>query len=217
VEVKTMKDKFTLADITALLNKVAADMKSRVEELRELDSVIGDGDLGITIELAAGALSDTLATLKPNDLGELFLKAGLNINKVSPSTFGTLLAAGFMGTAKVVKGKKEITVADFAAMGDGAIDGIKMRGKAEVGDKTMLDSLVPAVNAFKDKMKGSAFAPSMDAGVKASEGGMNATVNMTAKHGRASRHQGGTVKIRDGGATAVYYIIDSFVRHVKEL
>jgi phosphoenolpyruvate---glycerone phosphotransferase subunit DhaL len=209
---------FTLDNIKSVLKLVAADIKGRAEELRELDAVVGDGDLGITIELAANAMSTFLETASVNNIGELLMKCGMNINKASPSTFGTLLAAGFLGAAKASANKKEITADDLSLMGISAIDGIKNRGKADVGDKTMLDSLVPAVDAFKEALKNKTdLSQALDAAVKASEAGMWATVKMQAKHGRASRHQAGTVEIRDGGATAMYYIIDSFAGHMKAL
>ncbi len=212
------KSIFTLDDIKSVLKQVATDIKGRAEELRELDAVVGDGDLGITIELAGNAMLAFLDTSAAGNIGELLMKCGLNINKASPSTFGTLLAAAFLGAARAGANKKEITVDDLALMGGGAVDSIKMRGKADVGDKTMLDSLVPAVNALKDSLaKKAGLSQALDAAVKAAEAGMWATVKMQAKHGRASRHQAGTVEIRDGGATAMYYLIDSFARHMKSL
>jgi len=207
---------FTLADMSATLKKVAADMKGHVEELRELDAVIGDGDLGITIALAANAMQTFLETVSVNHIGEMLMKCGMSINKASPSTFGTLLASAFLGAGRAVGNKEEIAVDDLLLMGNGAIDGIKTRGKADLGDKTMLDSLAPAVQAFRGKLESKAgIDRALDAGVAASEAGMQATVEMQAKHGRASRHQAGNVKIRDAGATAMYYGIESFSRHLK--
>jgi len=85
------------------------------------------------------------------------------------------------------------------------------RGKATVGDKTMLDSLVPAVEAFDKEIKGHmTVAQALHAAAIAAEGGMQATINMKAKYGRASWRQEGSVGVRDAGATAVYYLIRSF-------
>ena len=101
-------------------------------------------------------------------------------------------------------------------MGKGAIDGIKQRGKAEVGDKTMLDSLVPAVETFQRNLdKRESFAEALNAAVLAAEAGMQATAGMKARVGRGSYRQDGTVGVRDGGATAMYYLIESFVRHLN--
>ncbi len=207
-------DTLDVARFAVILKEVATDLKNRAEELRQLDAILGDGDLGVTIELASKAMSDYLATQNDDDVGKLLMNTGLNINKVSPSTFGTVLANAFMGAGKAIFGKKPVEIKDLALMGDGAIESIKKRGKAEVGDKTVIDALVPAVETFKkENGKGDAKA-ALAAAVKAAEAGMKATANMKAKFGRAKWFQEKSVGVQDGGATALYYMIESFVRHL---
>ena len=207
--------KLTSKDIVSILTKVAADMKGHINELRELDAIIGDGDLGITMELGANAMASFLASANEADVGKMLVRCGISINKANPSTFGTLLASAFMGAGKAVQNKTEITAADLALMGNGAIEGIKNRGKAEVGDKTMLDTLVPAVAAFKKSLdEKMSIAEALKAAVSAAEAGMQATASMRAKVGRGSYRQNGTVGVRDGGATAMYFMAESFARHL---
>ena len=141
--------RFNRSDLTSVLIKVASDMNGHVDQLRDLDAVMGDGDLGVTIGMGSDAMIAYLAAQDETDIGKMLVKCGMNVNKVNPSTFGTLQASAFMGAGKAVLNKTEITVVDLISMGKGAIDGIKKRGKAEVGDKTMLDSLVPAVETFQ--------------------------------------------------------------------
>ncbi len=206
------------ADLISILVKVAGDMKGHVDELRDLDAVMGDGDLGVTVGMGSDALISYLAAPDETDLGKMLVKCGMNVNKVNPSTFGTLQASAFMGAGKAVLGKTEIMVEDLIAMEKGAIDGIKKRGKAEVGDKTMLDSLVPAVETFQRSFteKGDVVA-ALKAAVSAAEAGMLATDHMKAKFGRGSWRPDGTVGKRDGGAAAFYYMIESFARHMEDL
>ena len=83
--------------LTSVLKSVAADLKTHSEELRQLDAKVGDGDLGVTIELASQAMTDYLALSAETDMGKLLAQCGMSINKVSPSTFGTILASAFMG------------------------------------------------------------------------------------------------------------------------
>jgi len=207
--------KLTSKDIISILTEVAADMKGHINELRDLDAIIGDGDLGITIELGANAMVSFLASANETDIGKMLASCGMSINKANPSTFGTLLAAAFLGAGKAVQNKPDITAADFVLMGNGAIDGIKNRGKAEVGDKTMLDSLVPAVEAFEKSLnKKKSTAEAMQAAVSAAEAGMQATASMRAKVGRGSYRQDGTVGVRDGGATAMYFLVESFAKYL---
>ena len=208
--------KLNSEDIISILKEVAIDMKEHIDELRELDAAIGDGDLGVTIELGANAISSYLAAPDEADIGKMLVKCGMNINRANPSTFGTLLAAAFLSAGKEVQNKTTINADDLASMGNGAINGIKMRGKAEVGDKTMLDSLVPAVNAFQGSFEENGdIAEALQAAVAAAEAGMQATADMKAKVGRGSYRPDGTVGVRDGGATAMYFLVESFTRHLN--
>ncbi len=210
--------KLNRADLTSVLIKVAGDMKGHVDQLRDLDAAMGDGDLGVTVGMGCDALIAYLAAPDETDIGKMLVKCGMNVNKVNPSTFGTLQASAFMGAGKAVLNKTEITVVDLMAMGNGAIDGIKKRGKAEVGDKTMLDSLVPAVETFRRSFtEKEDIAEALKAAVSAAEAGMLATDNMKAKFGRGSWRPDGTVGKRDGGATAFYFMIESFARHLRDL
>jgi len=206
------------ADLISVLVQVAGDMKGHIDQLRDLDAVMGDGDLGVTVGMGSDALISYLAAPDETDLGKMLVKCGMNVNKVNPSTFGTLQASAFMGAGKAVLNKTQIMVEDLIAMGNGAIDGIKKRGKAEVGDKTMLDSLVPAVETFQRSFteQGDIVA-ALKAAVSAAEAGMLATDHMKAKFGRGSWRPDGTVGKRDGGATAFYYMIESFARHLEDL
>ena len=204
----------TAINIVSTLKEVAADWESHSEELRQLDAVIGDGDLGVTTELASKAIREYLVSPDEDNIGQLLVKCSVQFNKASPSTFGTLLASAFMGAGKVALGKEKIDIKDLALMGDGAIDGVKKRGKAEAGDKTMLDCLIPAVEAFRKELADVADSKvALGAAVTAAEAGMKATITMMSKHGRAGWHRENSIGVQDAGATAMYYIIESFVRH----
>ena len=205
----------TAINIVSILKEVAADLESHSEELRQLDAIIGDGDLGVTVELGSRALREYLTSPDEDNIGQLLTKCGISFNKASPSTFGTLLASAFMGAGKVAMEKEKIEIKDLGPIGDGAVEGIKKRGKAEVGDKTMLDCLAPAVEAFKKELAGGADPEiALKAAVTAADKGMKATIPMVSKHGRASWHREKSIGVQDAGATAMYYMIESFVRHL---
>lgn len=207
--------KLSYNDIVSILLKMTNDMKEHIEELRELDAASGDGDLGVTVELGSNAMADYLNAPDEKDIGRMLAKLGMNANKANPSTFGTLLASAFMGAGKAVQSKAEIGVQDIVSMGFGAIDGIKKRGKAEVGDKTMLDALVPAVETFKKCIdEGNDVVTSLNKSAAAANTGMMATADMKAKFGRASYRPDSCIGIRDGGATAMYFLIDSIIKQL---
>jgi dihydroxyacetone kinase-like protein len=135
--------------LRGLLLEVAAALTQHSEEIRELDATVGDGDLGITVELMAKALVEFADSSVETDIGRLLMQCGMAVNRANPSTFGTVVASGFMGGGKAVAGKTSVDLADWVAIGEAAIESIKSRGKASVGDKTLLDALVPAAEALK--------------------------------------------------------------------
>jgi dihydroxyacetone kinase-like protein len=199
--------------LIAVLKETAIGWSRFTDELRRLDSITGDGDLGVTVELASKAMTDYLNNPGEEDIGKLIMKCGLQINKSSPSTFGTLLASAFMEAGKTVLGRKDIEFQDLVLVGQGAIDGVKKRGKAEVGDKTMLDSLVPAVEAYKQAVTNNIdYKVAIEKATEAAKKGMEATKNMKAKYSRASYRPDGGIGVQDAGATATYYLIESFSR-----
>jgi dihydroxyacetone kinase-like protein len=204
------------ADVASALVALADDLEARSEELRQLDAAIGDGDLGITIQLGSQAIRQFLGSSTETDIGQTLARCGMSINKASPSTFGTLLASAFMAAGKAVKGKERIGTDDLVSMGEAAIDGVKKRGHAEVGDKTMLDCLVPAVERFKKEIESNGdIVTAMNAAVEAAGAGLQSTVDMVSKHGRASWHRENTVGVQDAGATAMYYVIAAFARYLQ--
>jgi phosphoenolpyruvate---glycerone phosphotransferase subunit DhaL len=204
------------ATLIAVLKETASGWSRHHDELTQLDSIAGDGDLGVTVELAGKALVNYLADPGEDDIGKILMKCGMQINKASPSTFGTLLASAFMEAGKVVLGHKEIEFKDLLLLGRSAVEGVKKRGKAEVGDKTLLDALVPAVEAFGEGLaKEKDYNIVLADVVKAAKAGAEATKQMKAKYSRASYRQDGAMGLQDAGATAIYYLIESFAQSLS--
>jgi dihydroxyacetone kinase-like protein len=204
--------------ICGLLLKVASALARHSEEIRELDARVGDGDLGITAELMARALVGFAELTEETDVGRLLTQCGMVVNRANPSTFATIIASGLMGGGKAVLGKTSLEIDDWVAIGEGAIESIESRGKASVGDKTLLDALVPAVAALEtERAKGSDERKAMWAAVQACEEGMKATVDMVAKCGKARVFQERSVGVQDGGATAVYYMVKAAAEYIDEL
>jgi phosphoenolpyruvate---glycerone phosphotransferase subunit DhaL len=201
----------TRTGLGTILAGLATDMKQHVEELRELDAALGDGDLGVTVGLAADAVEQAVSAGVDDEPGGLLTRCGTGIRKQSPSTFGTLLGSAFVEAGRAVAGKRELTADDLGLMGAAAVAGVRRWGKAEVGDKTMLDALVPAVEAFASAAAVDLEA-ALGAAVDAARSGMEASTGMTAKHGRTSWHREKSVGVRDAGAAAVYFLVEAFAR-----
>lgn len=208
-----MEPTFDTSGIISILKEALAEMITHSDEMRKLDAVLGDGDMGVTIELGCRAVTEYLDSATEDDIGKLLTKCGFQFNKASPSTFGTLLSAAFIEAGKACLGRKEIGIEALSLIGQSAVDGIKKRGKSEIGEKTMLDSLVPAVDAFKNALEsGDDPKLAVDLAIKAAEKGMKATTGMKAKHSRASWRPEGGFGVQDAGATAMYYLIEALGR-----
>ncbi len=137
-------------DLRALLARWADVMAQKRDWLIELDSVVGDSDLGLTMSDGFRAASDAANASELADVGKLCYQAGKARASAVPSTMGTLMASGLMNAGKVLKGTEQLTSAQEAQLFEAYLEGVKNRGKAEVGDKTFLDGLAPAVKVLAE-------------------------------------------------------------------
>jgi len=169
------------------MQRVCAALQAQAEYLTSLDQAMGDGDLGITLTKIADALVPYAQTTCLSDLGKFLGGAGLAANKAGSSTMGTLLATALMRAGKSVMGQAELSPADLSAMFKAADAGMQERGKANLGDKTVLDALHPAAEAFAAAIEQGASVPA--AGVQAAqaaEAGRDSVTPLRSKIGRAS-------------------------------
>ncbi len=203
-----MKTRADAQDIVRLLDTVAAAMTAQRPRLIELDSVIGDGDLGITMEkgfAAAAALAHTSAALEP---GAILMKAGMEIVKVAPSTMGTLMGTGLMRGGKAVAGKPQLTAADMTTFLRAFLSGVMERGKAKPGEKTIVDVLIPAVDAMEAYSGEDVERVWAEAERGAAEG-VEATKRMVSQHGKAAVFREKTKGLEDPGGAAVFALISA--------
>lgn len=126
--------------LQAQIPKLAESLESVADELNGLDAQLGDGDLGITMVRGSRHLLEVQEEL-PNDWGQALLKCAQSFTKSSGSSYGTLLATGLMAMAKQKKGSTELAPEEWASLLKSALDAMMQRGKAELGQKTVLDAL----------------------------------------------------------------------------
>jgi dihydroxyacetone kinase-like protein len=211
-----MKDKLTKQDIFAALEKMGVDVTAQADRLRELDAAIGDGDLGITVTIGFQAVNEALPDLADADIGTILMRSGMAFNRKAASTFGALFATMMMRAAREAKGLDAVGPDEVAAMFSAAVDGVKERGKADVGDKTLLDALVPAGQALSEAVAdGAALADALARAAAAADEGARATTEMKSKMGRASWFTDRTQGVQDPGATAVALMIASLSEYVR--
>jgi dihydroxyacetone kinase-like protein len=176
--------------------------------LTELDSAVGDGDFGISLDRGFTAVQTELRANPPADLRTVFQNAATVLIRTMGGTSGPLLGTFFLRAGAACAGKSELAPADVVAVFQAGVDGNPLRGNAALGDKTMLDALIPAVDAMRGALEGeNALAEILDRGAAAAEAGMQATKTMQARKGRASYLGDRSVGHQDAGATGAHLLL----------
>lgn len=199
-------------ELNAFLACIATVMQEEKEHLIALDSVVGDGDLGLTMSDGFQAASDAMNSSAETDLGKRLYFAGKAMSTAVPSTMGTLMASGLMQAGKALKGKEEFNDKDIVALFEAYEAGVMHRGKAKIGEKTFLDGLHPAILVLKEQLANNV---SLKAAAQASEqaalDGYEQTQTMLAIHGRAATRGEASRNLKDPGAYVAYLIMRAFV------
>lgn len=185
--------------IKAISEKIEADKTF----LTELDNVIGDGDHGINMARGFHAVDEKLPTLEGKDIGTILKTVGMTLVSTVGGASGPLYGTAFMKAGMAMAGKESLSMDDFLACMDVAIEGVKMRGKAEKGEKTMLDAMIPAQDAMKSAHAGGSDAKTvLEAGITAAREGIEYTKTIIATKGRASYVGERSIGHQDPGATS---------------
>ena len=202
-------DKITASDLIRLFESWKTLFAEQREFLIALDGKVGDSDLGITMSKAFAAASDALsAEGEGAGISKLLRTAGATMARAAPSTMGTLTATGFLRASKATEGKDALGTGDVAAFWRAYRDGVAERGKAKLGDKTLLDVLDPiAVTLEAEAASGADLATALRATSDAAERALEATKAMSAQHGKAAAFREKTIGLQDAGATVGYLLI----------
>ncbi len=200
-----------------ILTTLSHEMQAKKEYLIELDSAIGDGDLGITVDRGFQGVRDGLQE-HAADIGRILFKAGMDFSNSAGSTMGALLGTAFMRAGKQAQGQTEISLADIVRMVKAGEEGIIERGKAHVGDKTVLDAIVPARQALEQAVQDDvSLLAALERAQAAAEQGMLSTVPMQAIFGRARWLGERSIGHQDPGATLISLMLSSVVASVQRL
>lgn len=187
-------------------------IEEQKEYLSELDGAIGDGDHGVNMAKCFRGVKKVITETVDTEVGVLFTNIGMEVMNSVGGAMGALYGTLFLRLGTSCKDKGEINLVDMAEMFNNGLDGILALGKAQVGDKTLVDTLSPAVASLNTSVKTKASLPeglqSFDAAAKA---GMESTIELIAKVGRASRLGERTIGHQDAGATSCYYILHTFL------
>jgi dihydroxyacetone kinase-like protein len=175
--------------------------------LSEIDGKIGDGDHGVNMAKGFGMAAERLKG-KDVTLGQSFEILGTVLMDEIGGSMGPLYGVMFTEFAEQLDGHEDIDPKTFSAMLHAGLEGIQSIGSAKVGDKTLLDALVPAIEAFDGAIAaGGSFDSALDQLVAAAETGRDSTLNLVAKIGRSARLGDRSLGVLDAGATSCAIIL----------
>jgi phosphoenolpyruvate---glycerone phosphotransferase subunit DhaL len=204
----------TGAELRILLDRALELVAKNEDELRDLDSAIGDGDLGITVSRGAQAARLSMAALPPGSTpSEVIRTLATAIASANPSSFAALVATGLLAASRSISESGSLTASDVVTMAQQAVPAIAKRGKAEIGDKTVLDALVPSIAALEASTSDGALA----AMIAAARKGIDDTAQSVSRKGRAAWQGERTIGHLDPGATAYLRFLEALQQAWSEV
>lgn len=206
----------TKEQILQWLQSVATVIEQNKDYLTELDSAIGDADHGINMNRGFQKVVSQLATVADKDIGSIFKTVSMTLISSVGGASGPLYGTMFLRGSTAVANKSELIDEDMVLLFEAFVDGVVQRGKANLGDKTMLDSLAPATEAFKQAIATNlTTVEALQKAVAAAEEGMKNTIPIVAKKGRSSYLGDRSAGHQDPGATSVYFILRTLLETVS--
>ena len=197
------------------LSDIASKIIANKDFLTELDREIGDSDHGINLSRGFTAVLEKV-NKDEQDIGVSLKKAGMTLLSTVGGASGPLYGTAYMEAAKVLSGKTELNAQDFLAALDAAIAGIQKRGKAVKGEKTMLDAIIPAREAYAHELENnSSLIDALEAAIKAAHEGVEYTKTIIATKGRASYLGERSIGHQDPGATSSTLTLEAILDYLK--
>jgi dihydroxyacetone kinase-like protein len=197
-------------DVIAWVRRFAAVVAENKTYLTELDSAIGDADHGINMDRGFTAVAGKLDGLVGPDIGATLKTVGTTLVSTVGGASGPLYGMFFMQMGGAAAGKESLDVQEFATAFEAGVGGVLRIGKAELGDKTMVDALLPARDALQAAIAdGDSVGDAVERMAKAAEEGMHATVPLVARKGRASYLGERSAGHQDPGATTTHLLLRS--------
>jgi dihydroxyacetone kinase-like protein len=214
--ISTFKKMVTKQQILQWLQAVAVVLEQNKDYLTELDAAIGDADHGINMNRGFQKVVSQLPSVADKDIGSILKTVSMTLISSVGGASGPLYGTLFLRASTAVAGKLELSDEDLIALLQAAVDGVVQRGKANLGDKTMLDALSPASDAFKQAVANNASTQeALQQAVAAAEEGMKNTIPLVAKKGRASYLGDRSSGHQDPGATSAYLILKTLLETIR--
>jgi dihydroxyacetone kinase-like protein len=197
-------------DVLEWIKACAAVLEQNRDYLTQLDAAIGDADHGANMDRGFKAVRTKMPEMADKDVGTIFKTVGMTLLSTVGGAGGPLYGTFFLQAGVKSAGKMELGLEDWLLALQAAVDGVIMRGKAELGDKTMVDALTPAVEALKKAVAdGVSMSQALRDSAEAAKRGMEATTPLVARKGRASYLGPRSADHQDPGATSSYLILQA--------
>lgn len=198
------------ADVDAWVRSFAQVVAERRDELTELDRAIGDGDHGTNMDRGMRKAVEKVDALQDPDAGAVLKTVGMALVSSVGGAAGPLYGTLFLQMATASGRATELDLAGWTDALEAGVKGLQARGKAQAGDKTMVDALLPALEALRAAVgEGAGAADALKRSADAAEQGMKATIELEAKRGRASYLGPRSVGHQDPGATSTHLLLRS--------
>jgi phosphoenolpyruvate---glycerone phosphotransferase subunit DhaL len=207
-----MNPKSTLAWI----NRYADHIAEQKDFLTQLDAAIGDADHGANMHRGFQAVLKKFPEMQDKDLGTIFKTVAMTLISTVGGASGALYGTFFLQASTVATGKTEVSPAEFVGLLEKGLAGIVLRGKAAIGDKTMVDALQPAIRTLKQALENGSSLPEATAkALEAAQNGAKSTIPLVAKKGRASYLGERSANHQDPGATSTTLLFQALAETVK--
>ena len=210
------EDRTMSSRVFECIRKISDVISENRDFLTELDREIGDADHGVNMARGFHAVIEKVPE-NETDIGAVLKKTGMTLLSTVGGASGPLYGTAYMEAGKVMAGKTTLSTEDFSAVLDAVIAGIQKRGKAVKGEKTMLDAIMPARDAFKEKAAaGADLVTALDAACAAAREGVEYTKTIRATKGRASYLGDRSIGHQDPGATSATLTLETIRDFLKQ-
>ncbi|MBR0461276.1 MAG: dihydroxyacetone kinase subunit L [Erysipelotrichaceae bacterium] len=197
------------------IGKISEAINENKDFLTDLDREIGDADHGVNMARGFSAVMEAIPQ-DETDIGTVLKKTGMTLLSKVGGASGPLYGTAYMEAGKLAAGKSELNAEDFGAMLNAAIEGIQKRGKAVRGEKTMLDALIPAYEAYTAKVtEGADLISALEEACTKAKEGIEFTKTIRATKGRASYLGDRSIGHQDPGATSATLTLEAILDYLK--
>lgn len=203
----------TIQHATGFITAISQQLSVHRDELNQLDSALGDGDHGTGISTAFEDAVKTISAIDNASLYDIWKAAATTLMNRMGGASGALFGTFFLKGVAITKDKETLSKSDMDAILEAGLDGVKQRGKSDVGDKTMVDALSPAVEVF---LSCSELSGAWQQAAQAARQGAESTTELVAKHGRAKFIGERAIGHQDAGATTIALMFEAIQNYWEE-